>query len=68
MSSKSQNDNLPAINQLISRLETNRFLVLNKTQDQYFDDFFLKQFVANDRTIRVKPLEINCLQINFSNL
>jgi|688.fasta_scaffold1326465_2 hypothetical protein len=42
MSSKSQNDNFPAINQLISRLETNRFLVLNKTEDQYFDDFFFE--------------------------
>jgi hypothetical protein len=64
MSSKSQNDNLPAINQLILRLETNRFLVLNKTEDQYFDDFFLKQFAANDRTNRVWALEINKLLTN----
>lgn len=47
MSSKSQNDNLPAINQMISRLETNRLLVLIKTEDHYFDDFFLRQLAAN---------------------
>jgi hypothetical protein len=47
MSSKSQNDNLPASNQMISRLETNRLLVLIKTEDHYFDDFFLRQLVAN---------------------
>ena len=53
MSSKSQNDNLPAINQMSSRLEPNRLLVLIKTKDHYFDDFFLRQFAANDRTIKV---------------
>jgi len=47
MSSKSQNDNLPASNQMISRLETNRLLVLIKTEDHYFDDFFLRQLAAN---------------------
>jgi hypothetical protein len=64
MSSKSQNDNLPAINQMISRLETNRLLVLIKTEDHYFDDFFLRQFAANDRIIKVLPLEINKLLTN----
>ncbi len=64
MSSKSQNDNLPAINQMISRLDTNRLLVLIKTEDHYFDDFFLRQFVVNDRTIKVWPLEVNKLLTN----
>jgi hypothetical protein len=64
MSSKSQNDNLPAINQMISRLVMNRLLVLIKTEDHYFDDFFLRQLAANDRTIRVWPLEINKLLTN----
>jgi hypothetical protein len=64
MSSKLQNDNLPAINQMISRLETNRLLVLIKTEDHYFDDYFLKQFAANDRTNRVWALEINKLLTN----
>jgi hypothetical protein len=61
MSSKSQNDNLPAINQMISRLVMNRLLVLIKTEDHYFDDFFLRQLAANDRTFNVWPLEINKL-------
>lgn len=47
MSSKLQNDILPAFNQLASRLETNRLLVLIKTEDHYFDDFFLRQLAAN---------------------
>lgn len=47
MSSKSQNDNLPAINQMSSRLETSRLLFLIKTEDHYFDDFFLRQLAAN---------------------
>jgi|694.fasta_scaffold144629_2 hypothetical protein len=64
MSSKSQNDNLPAINQMISRLVMNRLLVLIKTEDHYFDDFFLRQLAANDRTFKVWPLEINKLLTN----
>ena len=64
MSSKSQNHNLPAINQMSSRLEPNRLLVLIKTKDHYFDDFFLRQFAANARTIKVWPLEINKLLTN----
>ena len=59
MTSKLQNDNLPAINQMSSRLETNRLLVSIKTEDHYFDDFFLRQFAANDRTIKICPLEKN---------
>ena len=47
MSSKLQNDNLPAINQMISRLETTRLLFLIKTEDHFFDDFFLRQLVVN---------------------
>jgi hypothetical protein len=47
MSPKLQNDNSPVINQLISRLESNRLLVLIKTEDHYFDDFFLKHLAAN---------------------
>lgn len=43
MSPKLPNDNLPAFHQMISRLETNRLLVLVKTEDHYFDDFFLRQ-------------------------
>ena len=64
MSSKSQNENFPAINQMISRLETNRLLVLIKTEGHYFDDFFLRQLAVNDRTIKVCPLEVNKLLTN----
>ena len=64
MTSKSQSDNLPAINQMSSHLETNRLLVLIKMEDHYFDDFFLRQFAANDRTIKVWPLKINKLLTN----
>lgn len=64
MSSKSQNDNLPAINQMSTRLETNKLLVLIKTEDHDFDDFFLRQFAANDRTIKVCPLETTKLLSN----
>ena len=64
MTSKSQSDNLPAINQMISRLETNRLFVLIKTEVGYFDDFFLRQLAANDSTIKFWPLEINKLLTN----
>jgi hypothetical protein len=64
MSLKSQNDKLPAINQMISRLVKVILLVLIKAEDHYFDDFFLRQLVANGRTIKVWPLEINKLLTN----
>ncbi len=47
MSSKLQNESFPAFIQLASRLETNRLFVLIKTDDHYFDDFFLRQLAAN---------------------
>jgi len=64
MSPKLQDDILPVFNQMTARLEMNIILILIKSEDHYFDDFFLKQFVANDRTIRVWPLEINKLLTN----
>jgi hypothetical protein len=53
MTSKSQSDNLSRINQMSSRFEMNRLLILIKTEYHYFDDFFFRQFAANDRTIKV---------------
>jgi hypothetical protein len=64
MSPKLQDDILPVFNQMTAPLEMNIILILIKSEDHYFDDFFLKQFVANDRTIRVWPLEINKLLTN----
>ena len=64
MSPKLQDDILPVFNQMTARLEMNIILILIKSEDHYFDDFFLKQFVANDRTIRVWLLEINKLLTN----
>lgn len=47
MSPKLQNDILPVFNQIASRLETNRLLILIKTEDHYFDNFFLRQLAEN---------------------
>ena len=48
MSSKLQSDTFPVFNQMASRLETNRLLILIKTEDHYFDNFFLSQLAANN--------------------
>ena len=46
------------------QLAAKNLLVLIKTEDHFFDDLFLRQFAANDRTIKVCPLEINKLLTN----
>jgi hypothetical protein len=48
MSPKLQDDILTVFNQMASRLEMNRLLILIKTEDHYFDDFFLRQLAANN--------------------
>jgi hypothetical protein len=48
MSPKLQDDILPVFNQMAARLEMNRILILIKTEDHYFDDFFLRQLAANN--------------------
>ena len=45
--------------QITQQLEAKDLLVLNKTEDHYFDNLFLRQFAANDRAIKVWPMEIN---------
>ena len=50
--------------QITQQLEAKDLLVLNKTEDHYFDNLFLRQFAANDRTIKICPLETNKLLTN----
>jgi hypothetical protein len=48
MSPKLQHDILPLFNQMASRLEANRLFILIKTEDHYFNNFFLSQLTSNN--------------------